>query len=95
MGSGPGGRAPLRAAEPPSPRCRGGPRHQIKRRTRNGLQANNHASFDDRGAALGAQIERAFEQRSRAPVVYSLVALRGIDKLAAMVLLAKLGNIDI
>lgn len=46
-----------------------------------------------RVAALGEQMERALEQWSLAPVVYSLVALRGIDKLAAMVLLAELGDL--
>lgn len=41
-----------------------------------------------------AQMERVLPQWSMAPVVDSLVALRGIDKLAAMVLLAELGDIS-
>ena len=41
-----------------------------------------------------AQIEFAMEQWSLAPVVKSLVALRGIDKLAAVTLLAELGDIS-
>jgi transposase len=40
------------------------------------------------------QMERVLPQWSLAPVVDSLVALRGIDKLAAMVLLAELGDIS-
>ena len=47
-----------------------------------------------RVADMNAQMERALGQWSLAPVVYSLVALRGIDKLAAMVLLAELGDIS-
>jgi len=39
-------------------------------------------------------MERVLPQWSLAPVVDSLVALRGIDKLAAMVLLAELGDIS-
>jgi transposase len=42
---------------------------------------------------LNAQLERVLPSWSLAPVVDSLVALRGIDKLAAMVLLAELGDI--
>jgi transposase len=47
-----------------------------------------------RVADLTAQMERVLPQWSLAPVVSSLVALRGIDKLAAMVLLAELGDIS-
>jgi transposase len=47
-----------------------------------------------RVADLTAQMERVLPQWSLAPVVNSLVALRGIDKLAAMVLLAELGDIS-
>lgn len=43
---------------------------------------------------ITAQMERVLPQWSLAPVVDSLVALRGIDKLAAMVLLAELGDIS-
>ena len=49
---------------------------------------------DQRVADLTAQMERVLPQWSLAPVVDSLVALRGIDKLAAMVLLAELGDIS-
>ena len=47
-----------------------------------------------RVADITAQMERVLPQWSLAPVVNSLVALRGIDKLAAMVLLAELGDIS-
>ncbi|MCB1873319.1 MAG: IS110 family transposase [Gammaproteobacteria bacterium] len=47
-----------------------------------------------RVAGITAQMERVLPQWSLAPVVGSLVALRGIDKLAAMVLLAELGDIS-
>jgi transposase len=47
-----------------------------------------------RVADITAQLERVLPQWSLAPVVNSLVALRGIDKLAAMVLLAELGDIS-
>jgi transposase len=47
-----------------------------------------------RVADITAQMERVLPQWSMAPVVDSLVALRGIDKLAAMVLLAELGDIS-
>lgn len=47
-----------------------------------------------RVADITAQMERVLPQWSLAPVVSSLVALRGIDKLAAMVLLAELGDIS-
>lgn len=40
------------------------------------------------------QIEQAVPQWSLAPVVYSLIALRGIDILAATVLLAELGDLS-
>ena len=55
----------------------------------NAVKAASH-----RVADISAQMERALPQWSLAPVVYSLVALRGIDKLAAMVLLAELGDIS-
>ncbi len=48
----------------------------------------------NRVADMTAQLERVLPQWSLAPVVYSLVALRGIDKLAAMVLMAELGDIS-
>jgi transposase len=41
-----------------------------------------------------AQMERVLPQWTLGPIVDSLVALRGIDKLAAMVLLAELGDIS-
>jgi len=47
-----------------------------------------------RVADITAQMERVLPQWSLAPVVDSLVALRGIDKLAAMVLLAELSDIS-
>jgi transposase len=47
-----------------------------------------------RVADITAQMERVLPEWSLAPVVYSLVALRGIDKLAAMVLLAELGDLS-
>lgn len=47
-----------------------------------------------RVADITAQMERVLPQWSLAPVVDSLVALRGIDKLAAMVFLAELGDIS-
>ena len=47
-----------------------------------------------RVADITAQMERVLPQWSLAPVVASVVALRGIDKLAAMVLLAELGDIS-
>lgn len=47
-----------------------------------------------RVADLTAQMERALPRWSLAPVVEALVALRGIDKVAAMVLLAELGDIS-
>jgi transposase len=43
---------------------------------------------------ITAQMMQVLPQWSMAPVVDSLVALRGIDKLAAMVLLAELGDIS-
>jgi transposase len=48
----------------------------------------------ERVAQLTDQLMRALPQWSLAPVVDSLVALRGIDKLAAIVLLAELGDIS-
>jgi transposase len=47
-----------------------------------------------RVADLTAQMERVLAQWSLAPVVYSLKALRGVDTVAAMVLLAELGDIS-
>ena len=47
-----------------------------------------------RVAVLTAQMERALPQWSLAPEVEALVALREIDKLAAMVLLAELGDVS-
>jgi transposase len=47
-----------------------------------------------RVADITAQMERVLPEWSLAPVVASLVALRGIDKLAAMVVLAELGDIS-
>lgn len=47
-----------------------------------------------RVADMTAQMERALPHWSLAPVVEALVALRGIDKLAAMVLMAELGDIS-
>ena len=51
-------------------------------------------SGSQRVADITAQMERVLPQWSMAPVVDSLKALRGIDKLAAMVLLAELGDIS-
>jgi len=47
-----------------------------------------------RVAQLTDQLMRALPEWSLAPVVDSLIALRGIDKLAAIVLLAELGDIS-
>jgi transposase len=47
-----------------------------------------------RVAQLTAHLMRALPQWSLAPVVDSLIALRGVDKLAAIVLLAELGDIS-
>ena len=47
-----------------------------------------------RVADLTAQIERVVPQWSLAPVGEALVALRGVDKVAATVLLAELGDIS-
>ncbi len=47
-----------------------------------------------RVADITGQMERVLPHWSLAPVIDSLVALRGIDKLAAMVLLAELGDIS-
>jgi len=43
---------------------------------------------------ITGQLDRVLPQWSMAPVVYSLIALRGIDKLSAMVILAELGDIS-
>jgi len=48
----------------------------------------------ERVAQLNDQLMRALPEWSLAPVVDALVALRGIDKLAAIVLLAELGDIS-
>jgi len=47
-----------------------------------------------RVAQLNGHLMRALPEWSLAPVVDSLIALRGIDKLAAIVLLAELGDIS-
>lgn len=47
-----------------------------------------------RVADISAQMERVLPQWSLAPVVNSLIALRGIDKLSAMVLMSELGDIS-
>ena len=47
-----------------------------------------------RVADITAQMERVLPEWSLAPVVEALVALRGVDKLTAMVLLAELGDIS-
>jgi transposase len=47
-----------------------------------------------RVTAITTQMERALPQWSLAPVVHSLVALRGVDKITAMVLMAELGDIS-
>jgi len=46
-----------------------------------------------RVAEITAEMERALPQWSLAPVVASLMALRGIDRVAAMTLLAELGDL--
>jgi len=56
------------------------------------IEAASAAS--ERVADMTAQMERVLPQWSLAPVVDALIALRGIDKLAAMVLLAELGDIS-
>lgn len=43
---------------------------------------------------ITAQVMTALDQWDLSPVVYSLIAMRGIDKLAATVLLAELGDIS-
>jgi transposase len=48
----------------------------------------------ERVAQLNDQLMRALPEWSLAPVVDSLIALRGVDKLAAIVLLAELGDIS-
>jgi transposase len=47
-----------------------------------------------RVADMMAEMERALPQWSLAPVVYSLMALRGVEKITAMGLLAELGDIS-
>ena len=47
-----------------------------------------------RVAGIMAQIEMLLPQWSLSPVVYSLMALRGINKLAAIIILAELGDIS-
>ena len=56
------------------------------------LQAERAAS--QRVAQLTDHLMRALPEWSLAPVVDSLIALRGVDKLAAIVLLAELGDIS-
>jgi len=48
----------------------------------------------ERVAQLNDHLMRALPEWSLAPVVDSLIALRGVDKLAAIVLLAELGDIS-
>ena len=48
----------------------------------------------ERVAQLSDQLMRALPEWSLAPVVDSVIALRGVDKLAAIVLLAELGDIS-
>jgi len=47
-----------------------------------------------RVADMTAQMDRALEKWTLAPVVHSLVALRGVDKLTAMGFVAELGDIS-
>lgn len=56
------------------------------------LEAVREASR--RVAEITTEMEHALAQWSLAPVIDSLVALRGIDKVAAMTLLAELGDIS-
>jgi len=56
------------------------------------LEAVREASR--RVAEITAEMERALPQWSLAPVIHSLVALRGIDKVAAMTVLAELGDLS-
>jgi transposase len=51
-------------------------------------------SASQRVVDMTAQMERVLPQWSLSPVVDSLVALRGVDKLAAMILLAELGDLS-
>jgi transposase len=55
---------------------------------------NAERAAGQRVAEFTDQLMRALPEWSLAPVVDSLVALRGIDKLAAIVLLAELGDIS-
>ena len=55
---------------------------------------NAVAAASQRVADMTAQIEAAMEQWSLASVAKALVALRGVDKLAAAILLAELGDIS-
>jgi transposase len=55
---------------------------------------NAEQAAGQRVAQLTDQLMRALPEWSLAPVVGSLIALRGIDKLAAIVLLAELGDIS-
>jgi len=48
----------------------------------------------ERVADITTQMERALPQWSLAPVIHSLIALRGVDKITAMVLMAELGDIS-
>ena len=63
-------------------------------RARGDMKAQEGKARQQLNADLMAQMERVLPQWSLGPVVHSLVALRGIDKLAAMVLLAELGDIS-
>ena len=47
----------------------------------------------DRVAALRKQLDDALPSWSMAPVVRSLVALRGVDRITAMTLLSELGDV--
>lgn len=60
------------------------------------LQEYIHAvqAASQRVADIMAQMERVLPHWSLAPVVDALTALRGIDKLSAMILLAELGDIS-
>ena len=55
---------------------------------------NATKAASERVAQLSDHLMRALPEWSLAPVVDSLIALRGVDKLAAIVLLAELGDIS-
>ncbi len=48
----------------------------------------------ERVTAVTAQMDEALAGWSLAPVVHSLVALRGVDRITAMTLLAELGDVS-